>query len=136
MRLFIGPDDIPPENLRVLIESSTKNFRVHGTYSPGWCSMCVATLPARESVLMPCLAYIFGGETIFVPILRPLRLLSVYQRQPLLLLASPLTDLVWLPVVLVLLGRGVPGEESGPHVDPGAVPRPHFRLQGRGAAGG
>jgi len=29
MRLFIGPEDIPPENLRVLIESSTKYFRVH-----------------------------------------------------------------------------------------------------------
>lgn len=72
MRLFIGPDDIPPENLRVLIESSTKNFRVHGTYSPvGWWSMCVATLPARELVLLPCLAYIFGGETILCQFFGP-----------------------------------------------------------------
>lgn len=30
MRLFIGPEDIPPENLRVLLEASTKNFRTHG----------------------------------------------------------------------------------------------------------
>ncbi len=30
MRLFIGPEDIPPENLRFLIEASTKNFRTHG----------------------------------------------------------------------------------------------------------
>jgi threonine synthase len=29
MRLVVGPEDIPPENLRVLIECSTKNFRVH-----------------------------------------------------------------------------------------------------------
>jgi hypothetical protein len=30
LRMYIGPDDIPPENLRVLVESSTKNFREAG----------------------------------------------------------------------------------------------------------
>jgi threonine synthase len=30
MRLFIGPDDIPSENLKVLIERSTASFRAQG----------------------------------------------------------------------------------------------------------